>query len=83
MSNGCSHCGVTPATHRDPLSGDPLCQVCLETMLRQEYFHDLDPEDKSRLRRRIEDLLRKSPWHLNATAARLAVSGRIKWEDLI
>ena len=51
--------------------------------MRQEYFHDLDPEDLGKLRRRIEDLLRKSPWDLLTVAARLAVIGRIKWEDLI
>jgi len=79
----CSHCGNPPAAHRDPLFGNPLCSFCLEIILRQEYFADLDPEDKARLRRRIEDLLRKSPWDLNTTAARLAVSGRIKWRDLI
>jgi len=61
----CSHCGAFWHGIKTPLSGDLLCRVC------QEYFADLDPEDKARLRRRIEDLLRKPP------------SGRIKWEDLL
>ena len=44
---------------------------------------DLDREEWGRLRRRVEDLLRKSPADLLHVAARLAAEGRIRIDDLI
>jgi len=44
---------------------------------------DLDREELAKLRRRIEDLLRKSPATLYRVAGQLAADGEIRIDDLI
>lgn len=44
---------------------------------------DLDRDDQARLRRRIEDLLRKSPAALYRVAGQLAAAGEIRIDDLV
>jgi len=44
---------------------------------------DLDRDETAKLRRRIEDLLRKSPAALYRVAGELAAQGQIRIDDLI
>jgi hypothetical protein len=48
----------------------------------EKLFAEFDDEGLRKLRRRIEDLLRKSPSDLRYIAALLAHAGRIKWQDI-
>jgi len=80
----CEICGGVPLSpNREPLSREPICMDCLEDVLRQEYLQELEPEDLVKLRRRIEELLRKTPQSLIEVAAHLGARGLIKYEDLL
>lgn len=58
----------------------PLAQELARQLLMGA---DLDREELARLRRRIEDLLRKSPATLYRVAGGLAANGEIRIDDLI
>ena len=80
----CSKCENTFTGNTiDPLSKEPFCPSCLETILRDEYFKEISEKNLGALRRRLEDMLRKSPDSLIEVAAFLAAKNKIKWQDLI
>ena len=85
MTRACTHCGgdLAPGSPRQGFEGDDdLCPACNRAELA-ELLRDCDPDELKTLRRRIEDLLRKSPADLLHVAADLAAAGRIRIDDLI
>jgi len=79
----CYHCNIEGAEYEAPITGEPLCIDCLETLLRQEYLREMEPEDWRVLRRRIEDDLRKRPGDLLRVAAYMCAREMVQFEDLI
>lgn len=84
MSRTCTHCGVElpPGSPCQGFEGEDLCNDCNVAEIKA-LLSECDGEELKKLRRRVEDHLRKSPADLLAIGARLAAGGRIKIEDLI
>ena len=75
MTRICTRCGaeLSPGSPRQGFEGEELCPDCNRAELRA-LLRDCDPEELKTLRRRIEDLLRKSPADLIRIGADLAAS---------
>ena len=84
MTSHCTHCGVelTPGSPCQGFEGDDLCDGCNVAEIKA-LLSECDKEESKKLRRRVEDHLRKSPADLLDTGARLAASGAIRIDDLI
>jgi hypothetical protein len=76
-------CEEPCAAMDDPFSGESICRKCLEDLLRQEFFQDLEPEDLAALKERVFHAIEESPYLLLSIAAELAATGDIIVEDLI
>lgn len=63
----------------------PVCPRCLRRAEVADGLRagDLTPEEWRRLRRRIEEAVRKSPAALLAAAVALSAEGHIRVDDLI
>jgi len=73
---------VDETVHKCLFTSESMCRSCFEVQLRS-MFNDVGSDALSKLRRRIEDHLRKSPGAVIWYGARLAAGGHIKFEDLI
>jgi len=62
--------------------GEDLCHACDVAELKA-LLSECDADEVKKLRRRVEDRLRKSPADLLIVAAELAASGAIRVDDLI
>ena len=78
----CAHCGAKIDHPKMIYRGDQLCPDCLRAEIRAMLV-DCDPEETAKLRRRIEDAMRKSPGLLIEIGAILASRQQIKIDDLI
>jgi recombinational DNA repair protein (RecF pathway) len=79
----CAICGEPSGiAYHSPLDGEPRCQECATAELIG-LLDGADDETMTKLRRRAEDCLRKSPDVLARVAVDLAVANRIRWRDLI
>ena len=79
----CSLC-KNNASVPNPLKPDSyICRECLSFILETSILTQLSTEQWGKLRRRIEELLRKSPHTLKTVAVQLACQQSIKYEDLI
>lgn len=80
----CDHCGSSTMFPGGRVSrfGENLCDECNRAELRT-LIQDLDPDEIKTIRRRVEDLIRKSPAALIEIAALLSSRGEIRIDDLI
>jgi recombinational DNA repair protein (RecF pathway) len=79
----CATCGGRSGLrYRSPLDGEPRCQECARAEVIG-LLEGADDDDLAKLRRRAEDCLRKNPSIMLRVAVDLAVSGTIRWRDLI
>lgn len=78
----CFYCSADRARY---LSVDGESLICRDCAIREirELFPDLEPENWGRLRRRLEDAIRKSPALLADCVAQAVVDGYIRIDDLI
>ena len=82
----CVHChaDLPQSAGRMGLDGEKLCLEChraeIEALLRGA---DLDREEMGKIRRRIEDVLRKNPGVLMSIAVLLASDGFVNIDDLV
>ena len=83
----CTHCHAdipASAGRVGFIDGGNLCHAChraeIEALLRGA---DLDREETGKLRRRIEDVLRKNPGVLLQVAVLLAADGSVNIDDLV
>ena len=83
----CTHCHAdipASAGRVGFIDGGNLCLAChraeIEALLRGA---DLDREEMGKLRRRIEDVLRKNPGVLMSIAVLLASDGFVNIDDLV
>ena len=76
MNESCPYCDKPNLSQYIGLDGELLCQECA----RREIIGvltDLDQDETKKLRRRIEDALRKNPSALQDVAALLIMQGVI------
>ena len=57
--------------------GEPLCADCARREI-SGLLNDMDPEELKKLRRQIEDRIRKSPQAVREIAISLACQGEIR-----
>jgi len=82
----CHHCRTEGlGFSRSLADGESLlCPTCHREEIKAILSDaDLDREEWARIRRRVEDHLRKSPASLLDVAAGLAATGQIRIDDLI
>lgn len=82
MNKKCYSCGETACEYVSPLDGEPRCSDCARDQIRI-LLARVKPEDSAKLRRRIEDAIRKNPQLLQKTAVDLIVQRQISWDDLV
>jgi len=78
----CRDCGGGPCHFRSPFDNLPLCSECARREILG-ILEGLDLKEMAKLRRRVEDHLRKSPADLIAIICRLAAKGSIEITDII
>ena len=81
----CVHChaDLPQSAGRMGLDGEKLCSECHRAeLLALLQDADLDREEMTKLRRRIEDVLRKNPTKLLRVAAWLASEEVVRIDDL-
>lgn len=74
MNKACPYCDSTNMSKYTGFDGDRLCADCA----RREIIgvlNDMDPDEIKKLRRQIEDCLRKNPAALQDVAALLINQG--------
>ena len=70
----CRDCDCDEAVYISPLDACPLCAECAQREV-SGLLEGLDREELGKIRRRVEDCLRKSPIILMRVAANLAAGG--------
>ena len=78
----CKNCGNNVTHYVALLNTDLLCQNCSQQEIRK-LVEKLQSEDLNKLRRRIEDRIRKSPQDLISVICTLAISGSIRMNDIV
>lgn len=78
----CRDCGGEPTVYVSPLDACPLCPECAEREIIG-LLEGIDQEDLTKIRRRVEDCIRKNPQALMWAATRLAARGQVKIIDLL
>jgi hypothetical protein len=78
----CYLCDNPASGYISPLDGEPRCLECARIEIIG-LFEGADKSDLAKLRRRVEDRLRKSPGDLWGVIALLASTGSISWQDLL
>ena len=80
----CTHCGCALPLGAPPrgFEGDHLCRSC-DAAETRALLSECNGEDLKKMRRRMEDAVRKDRGLMIRLAADLAAEGRIKIDDLI
>lgn len=74
--NACLYCDSPHLTQYIGNDGGLLCEQCARREI-SGLLNDMDPEELKKLRRQIEDRLRKSPQAVREIAISLAIQGEI------
>lgn len=77
MASICQYCNSTHLSQYIGLDGQPLCYECARREI-SVLLADHDKAELGKLRRKIEDRLRKSPAVLRETIITLALAGEIE-----
>ena len=79
--SSCTTCGRGAAIWPSPFGG-ALCEPCARMEISR-LLNELEPEAWRKIRRRIEDQLRKSKADLRWVAKEMVLRERIKYHDVI
>lgn len=81
LCHGGTHASL--ANSVEPVTGEPICEECLERELRCNYLSDLDSEELRVLLGRVNAALRKHRSALVEVGAMLGARGLLSYDDLL